>query len=472
MMTMDLDTAAAPTAPASASTGPTIKSLSATYAAIFTRPELYTRPQYHTLRAETPAPLSRTSSGLSDTPSPTSASPIVSSPWATARSGGGGDGAIDNVAAFFSRSTLAEVEEGLWDMDEEQIDHGPVSFEFDKSPKRPVVPPTFERGLSDSSSVGNRVVKKVSIARGIETVENNQITKYFNKSQCALTPKPANVVANRKGPNLLELPITKSGRQQKRKSQDLCSTPAVPPREDKVIRSKNRTSAAISSAAKLSASTSTTSIATRPARQSLARTVTVGTYLSWSRQPTPATNAASRRIPRPALPVHVATTDRPGPPGFGGTHCHDSLPETEYSHMSSDKEDDEDSAHLVSTHASRPRYTRSSTVPIITVCSPPRKSTMSCQDDFYLRHKLRTPSPARDAKHAASAAADRPSRNVAGPIAVPSRKSRLMRPMPMALITSNDVAASPDSLNLIAALRCGYTAAAFKGPDRNVSFQA
>ncbi|KAJ3154268.1 hypothetical protein HDU89_008335 [Geranomyces variabilis] len=488
MMSMDFDTAAAPTAPAS--TGPTIKSLSATYAAIFTRPELYTRPQYHTLRAETPAPLSRTSSGLSDTPSTassTSASPIVSSPWPTSRSGGGGDGAMDNVAAFFSRSTLAEPQEGLWDMDEDQPDHELAGSEFDKLPERsaniPLVPAAFTRGMSDSSPVASRAVKRVSIARGTRTVgsnERNQITNFFDYSPVALTTKPANVVANQNKPKVLELPITKPGRQQKRKSKDLCSTPAVPPREDKVIRSKNRTSAAISTAPSTSARTSTTSFApsvaerdtdfaTRPVRQTFARTVTVGTYLSWSRKTTPNINVAPRRIPRPALPVLPATADTLGPQSFAGTPGQDSIHEDVYSHMSSDKEDEEDSAHLdVSpTHASRPRYTRSVTVPIITVCSPPRKSSMSCQDDLYLRNNLRTPSPARPARHAASAAAARPNSNVSGPIEVPSRKNRLMRPMPMALITSNDIAASPDSLNLIAALQCGYTAAAFKCPDRN-----
>ncbi|KAJ3177118.1 hypothetical protein HDU87_004610 [Geranomyces variabilis] len=528
MMSMDLDTAASPTARASAattttsainptvvsaastSTGPTIKSFSATYAAIFTRPELYTRPQYQTLRAQTPVPLSRTPTGLSDTPSTvssSSSSPLVSSPWQAAAHNGS-DRVVDNVAAFFSRSTLAEPQEGLWDMDEErqhQPDHELAAFRFDKSPARsdtiPIVPPIFTRSVSDSSAIAGRAVKKIAPRiRKAGSVESNQITNYFKKSSVsvALAPKPANVVANasrcqsKPTGTLLGLQIIKPVRQQKRKSKDLCSTPVVPAREDKMIRTKNRRSAVTSPASTTSYTTSTTrfstfnagrssSSSTRPARPTLCRTVTVGTYSSWSRKATPAAPIISRPIPRPALPIHAATVD--GTHSFASMDHHDSTHEDGFASMSSDDDDDDsDSAILDAspTRVIRPRYARSATVPIITVCSPPRRRKssvpmLSSQDDLYHCDNLRTPSPARrPARHAASAAAAAAGPNTASssssssqPIDVPSRKNRLMKPMPMGLITGKSVAASPDSLNLIAALQCGYTAAAFKCPDRN-----
>ncbi|KAJ3156854.1 hypothetical protein HDU86_003389 [Geranomyces michiganensis] len=507
-MSMDLDTATSPTAPAAANPAvvalqpaaeSTIKSLSAKYSEIFSRPELYTRPQYHTLRAQTPAPpLTRTATGLCDTPtssiSSSSASPLASSPWQSGRSGGSGsDGAIDNVAAFFSRSTLAEPHEGLWDMDDDDMQQQPIhpdtGFESDKSPVRsatiPMVAPIFTRCMSDSSTVSSRAVKKGSTASSRikkgSSVEVNKITKYFHKSPVPLVPKPVNVVANaprcqNKQPTLLGLPITKPVRQQKRKSKDLCSTPAAPPREDKVIKIENRACAVISTATSdTSASTSSITFSasvvnrdinatTRPARPTLARNATMNTYSSWSRK-APASNIAARPIPRPALPVRAATA-----------RVNRTIADDAFAHMSSDEDEDEDSAHLEAspTRPSRPRYVRSVTVPIITVCSPPRKSSvpLSCQDDarigtLYHRDNLRTPSPARPARHAASASTAEPFRTASGPIDMPTRKGRLMKPMPMALITGNDIAASPDSLNLIAALQCGYTAAAFKCPDRN-----
>ncbi|KAI9098756.1 hypothetical protein DFS34DRAFT_88302 [Phlyctochytrium arcticum] len=68
---------------------------------------------------------------------------------------------------------------------------------------------------------------------------------------------------------------------------------------------------------------------------------------------------------------------------------------------------------------------------------------------------MRTPSPCGARRCAAT------------PVDVPSRRGALMRPSSLSLIKSGDLAASPDSLQIITALSCGYGTGVFKQPDRN-----
>ncbi|KAI8921075.1 hypothetical protein DFJ77DRAFT_148132 [Powellomyces hirtus] len=514
MMSMDIDgRSPLPTAKSPADTLKRPNTLSATYASIFNRPELYTRPQYLALREQssTPAPLRR-----SDTASTThSCSSAVASPdpsWnGDSQERDAVDGVVDNVARFLSRSHLAEPsQEGLWAMDDDNVESPYLSPESllseHKSPEpfleTSPVPTRSLLSALDTPTTKSTTNKRPTLTRKKSKIEDNgnTITQYFSKVPIgssphqplvaqALTSKHVNTLSNvpRRQTNKngnLDFAITKTTVvRQKRKSNDLCSTPAMPAGDNKVIKVSARTITVTATAGGRTTSTSATTVATErkiptlknniassaatsanmqnDGRPNLARMMSTETMSTWQRN---ITASSARAQPRP-YPLARSQTSEMSNPRKAQVQAIERV-SLELCTDDSDEDDEEDDAlcDASPTRSRRSCYTRSSTVPIINVCSPPtlNKFPASAQDDSHITVKthpthMRTPSPART----------RGRSNLSRPIDMPDRKGRLMRPVPMALIKGTDMAASPDSVQLLAALNCGYSAAAFKQPDRN-----
>ncbi|KAJ3188701.1 hypothetical protein HDU85_004415 [Gaertneriomyces sp. JEL0708] len=132
--------------------------------------------------------------------------------------------------------------------------------------------------------------------------------------------------------------------------------------------------------------------------------------------------------------------------------------------MNSASDDSEDEDNLCDPSPTRPRrrYTRSATVPVMssaTPCQP--KDLFHMSKDGRLRPTSSSSMPTRTPSPTAAR------RCSAAPVDVPGKRGHLMRPTNLGFITGHDMAASPDSLQIITALNCGYSTDVFKPQDRN-----
>ncbi|KAI8819449.1 uncharacterized protein EV422DRAFT_113212 [Fimicolochytrium jonesii] len=476
----------------------------------------------------------------SEVPSPDASLPVQQGPV---------DGILENVAFKLSCSKLTESEEGLWDMDDATTmppSVNALAALHNVAASEDVSPP------KESSRKGPYAVRRSR--KPLDDGNNRKITTFFSPtpaglSSSALAPKPVNVLANLtakrvNNPGTLDFAVTKPRLiRHKRKSNDLCSTPAVQRTEQKVSRIASRASAmdvvviesktvvAEPSAPEPATAlpTATASVFTKPTalpkptanNRSRLNISALSSMSSWQfKKPIAVSVSTVSGIPRPRPFVRAQTAN--GPLDF----CVDKKPpsdvrrsrensteedcvslvneEQEVSEDDAMEDDDDVDAHQRSPTArrcgagARPRYTRSSTVPIIKVCSPPSfdifapgamsegggklrqmmvDADLSCSPPSISSASatspmgLKTPSPTRSRTSPAALATIAVTQAVDVPhhtsLAAASRRNRLMRPVSMTWIKGADMAASPDSVQLLAALNRGCSTALFKGPDRN-----
>ncbi|KND01387.1 uncharacterized protein SPPG_03198 [Spizellomyces punctatus DAOM BR117] len=376
--------------------------------AFFSRPELFKRPSFLTRKDST-------CSISSDSDPPSRNSSNVSSPDRSGISGACRsplDPVLENVAYRLSQSTITErEEEGIWAM-EEDATHVPCR------------PPTIHNSLTapTTRSFGGVNNKERQTKRKVLKIDenSNKITNYFTKAPSgtpldvsqSLPAKPDRSVQAESRTVKIGFSITKPNvLRTKRKSNDITCSPAIKgPSSERDLSSFKRSTNSLS---------------------------------SWQFKKPIDVNRSSQY--HRSFRSRKSDVELSSPP------------------QSSDDEEYDDEETVCEPSPTRPRrrYTRSATAPIITVTRSPTK-LFPTFDDAQIPTRpasatmpMRTPSPSGARKCAAI------------PIDVPSRRGQLMRPAPLSLITGDDLAASPDSLQIISALNCGYGANVFKQPDRN-----
>ncbi|KAJ3020526.1 hypothetical protein HKX48_000663 [Thoreauomyces humboldtii] len=283
----------------------------------------------------------------------------------------------------------------------------------------------------------------------------------------------------------------------KRKSGDLCSTPAVTSSNNKITRISGRALLLPEDTGLLKDATGADGSAIQVTTTNVKQVKhvadatrifrTTSTFQSWQFRDAPAcTSKAWAAGTSPAQPITYMDCD-PFSPAFSSM-----APAAEpVTIVHSEEEEDVHRASPTLVRR-RPRYTRAQTLPVIRVSSssPPSDSlqsethtsspvpaapgTFSPNDTNIdmnvgtisnLSTHMRTPSPTRSRPIRFARSRTENELNLEG------RRSRLMRPPASLPLITRGVPASPDSIQLLSALNRGQGFAAlnaFKGPDRNV----